>query len=488
MQSNFRIFVKMQSKCKNILDGKKAERYNKTKMYGCVPYTNLKIRRKIMCETIIQFGEGVFLRGFVDYFLDMLNKSGIYDGKAVIIQPRAGGKTKILADQSCKYNLFLRGIRDGKAVSERYLIESVSRCVDPYIDYDAFIALAENPDFRFVISNTTEAGIAFDETCRLDDKPCASYPGKVTQLLYKRFTLGLGGFILMPCELIDTNGDALKDCVLHYADLWNLGDEFKAWLENENTFANTLVDRIVTGYPEAEKEALLKEAGFEDNCLDTAELFGLWVIEGNFEDELPLEKAGVPVIWTEDVSPYKKRKVRVLNGAHTSTVFPALLSGIETVGEAVNDDLLCEFLNYNLNTHILPMLGETEENITFTNAVLGRFANPYISHKWKAISLNSVSKFSVRVLPTMLECFEKRGEWPKSLVFSLACLVKYYKENEISDTPDSVDFIRENGIDAILANASLWGTDLTGCAELMKECTAKIENDGIREAVKWAIS
>ena len=441
-----------------------------------------------MHETVIQFGEGVFLRGFVDYFLDMLNKSGLYDGKAVIIQPIPGGKTKILADQGCRYNLFLRGIRDGEAVCEQYLIESVSRCVDPYTDYDAFTALAANPDFRFVISNTTEAGIAFDPACRLDDKPCLSFPGKVTQLLFNRFNLGLDGFIFLTCELIDANGDALKACVMQYADLWELGDEFKNWVAEKNVFANTLVDRIVTGYPTAEKDALLEKAGFDDQCLDTAELFGLWVIEGNFEDELPLEKCGLPVVWTDDVSPYKKRKVRVLNGAHTSTVFPAMLCGIETVGEAVNDPLMREFLDYNLSRHILPMLGETAENIEFAAAVMDRFANPYISHRWQAISLNSVSKFSVRVLPTVIDCLNARGELPKSLVFSLACLLKYYKENEVSDSADAVDFIRNNKIEDILANAGLWGSDLSGYAALVQESLAYIEENGIREAVKWAIS
>jgi len=441
-----------------------------------------------MRETVIQFGEGVFLRGFADHFLDVLNKSGLYDGKTVVIQPRPGGKTKILADQGCRYNLFLRGIRDGEAVSEQYLIESLSRCVDPYKNHDDFAALAENPDFRFVISNTTEAGIAFDPACRFEDKPCLSFPGKVAQLLWRRFKLGLDGFIFLPCELIDANGDALKACVMQYADLWELGEEFKAWVNEKNVFANTLVDRIVTGYPEAEKDALLEKAGFDDKCLNTAELFGLWVIEGDFEDELPLKKAGLPVVWTDDVSPYKKRKVRVLNGAHTSTVFPALLCGIETVGEAVNDPVMREFLDYNLNRHILPMLGETAENIEFAAAVMDRFANPYISHRWQAISLNSVSKFSVRVLPTIVDCFNSRDELPKSLVFSLACLVKYYKENEVSDSPDAVDFIKNNRVEDILANTVLWGADLSVFTALVQESLEKIEKLGIREAVKWAIS
>lgn len=441
-----------------------------------------------MKETVIQFGEGNFLRGFVDHFLDVLNKKGLYDGKAVVVQPRPGGKVRRLQDQNCRYNLFLRGIRDGQAVVEHSLVESISRCVDPYQNFDEFRALAENPDFRFVVSNTTEAGIVFDDSCRLEDAPCLSFPGKVTQLLYWRYKLGMKGFIFLPCELIDANGDALKACVLQYAKLWKLEEAFITWVQKENVFANTLVDRIVTGYPEGEVESFLQEAGFNDQCLNTAEYFGLWVIEGNFEEELPLQKGGIPVIWTEDASPYKKRKVRVLNGAHTSTVFPALLCGVDTVGQAMNDPLICGFLKKNLFDHILPMLGENGENLEFAAAVLDRFANPYIQHQWKSISLNSVSKFSVRVLPTMLECRAQRGTWPKSMVFSLACLLKYYKEQPVSDDPAAVEAVRHGSIEEILSNEKLWGADLSDMEEMMKECWNRIQRDPIREAVQWAIS
>ncbi len=440
-----------------------------------------------MHETIIQFGEGVFLRGFVDHFLDVLNKQGLYNGKAVVIQPRPGGKVKLLQEQDCKYNLFLRGIRNGEAVSEHHIIESIERCIDPYIAFDEFISLADNPDFRFIISNTTESGIAFDPVCRLEDTPCLSFPGKVTQLLYRRYKLGLDGFIFLPCELIDHNGDALRDCILHYIEHWGLESKFAAWVNEKNIFANTLVDRIVTGYPEAEQDLLLPIAGFDDYCMNTAELFGLWVIEGHFENELPLQKAGLPVVWTDNAAPYKKRKVRVLNGAHTSTVFPALLSGIETVGDAMNDVLIRKFLEKNLYDHILPMLGETQENLIFTRTVMDRFANPYIRHQWKAISLNSIDKFTVRVLPTMIDWRREYGEWPKSLVFSLACLLKYYKEQTISDNVNAITYICKHDISDILANHELWGMDLSECTGLVSECMKHLEGD-IGEAIQWAIS
>ena len=252
-----------------------------------------------MKETVIQFGEGNFLRGFFDYFLHKMNEKGLYDGKAVVIQPRAGGKCSLLNEQNCKYNLYLRGIKDGEIVKEHTFVESISRCVDPYKDFEDYIYLADNPDFRFIVSNTTEAGIEFVDTCKFDDKPALSLPGKLTQLLYRRYKNGLNGFIILPCELIDNNGAELKKCVLKYAELWNLEAEFVNWLENENHFMNTLVDRIVTGYPNDET----KEMHPDDKFLDTAEIFHLWVIEGDFEDEFPLKKAGFNVVWTDNAKP-----------------------------------------------------------------------------------------------------------------------------------------------------------------------------------------
>ena len=441
-----------------------------------------------MRETIIQFGEGVFLRGFFNDFLNTLNQSGLYDGKAVVIQPRAGGKVAKLNEQNCRYHLFLRGIENGEPMAEHREIRSISRGIDPYKDFAAYMTLADSADIRFVVSNTTEAGIAFDDSCKLTDTPCLSFPGKLTQLLYRRYQNGLKGLIFLPCELIDNNADALKSCILRYAKLWDLEQGFTEWIETENTFANTLVDRIVTGYPEAEKETMLAEIGCEDLYLNTAERFGLWVIEGNFEEELPLQKAGIPVIWTNDASPYKKRKVRVLNGAHTSTVFPALLGGVETVGEAMAHPAVRALLEKNLYAHILPMLGETQENLAFTAAVLDRFSNPYIRHKWQAISLNSISKFTVRVLPTMLDCKAARGDYPKSLVFSLACLIRYYKENDVSDDPTLTAKIKTGDIKEILADTALWGCDLSDACDAVHEALAVMKEKPMEEAIAWAIS
>ncbi len=437
-----------------------------------------------MKETVIQFGEGNFLRGFFDWFLDGLNKQGLYDGKAVIVQPRAGGKVAGLVEQDCKYNLYLRGIENGDVKNEHYYIESISRCVDPYKDFDAFISLANNPDFRFIVSNTTEAGIAFDDTCKFEDKPCLSFPGKLTQLLYKRYENGLGGFVLLPCELIDSNGDELKKCVLEYASLWQLGEGFKEWINNENIFVNTLVDRIVTGYPDDEAATLHPN----DKYLDAGEVFHLWVIEGDFENELPLKKGGYNVVWTDDVKPYKKIKVRILNGAHTSMVAGALLSGVETVGECMQNDLVSTFLNTCMYKEILPTIGENEESLSFAKAVFDRFSNPYIKHQLRSIALNSVSKFGVRVLPTLLEYKEKFGEYPPCLTLSLAYLISFYKNDEPKDDEAVINKMKSGSIAEILSDVSLWQQDLSDLTSLVEEYYTKTQKSGAKGVMEWILS
>lgn len=437
-----------------------------------------------MKETVIQFGEGNFLRGFFDYFLDVMNKNELYDGKAVVIQPRAGGKCALLNTQDCRYNLYLRGIENGNVIQEHHLIESISRGIDPYKNFDEYMSLADNEDFRFVVSNTTEAGIAFDENCKFEDKPCLSFPGKLTQLLYRRYRNAMKGFVFLPCELIDNNGDELKKCILQYADLWSLEDGFANWIETENTFANTLVDRIVTGYPD--DETAKKHP--DDKFLDTAEIFHLWVIEGDFEDELPLKKAGFNVVWTDNAKPYKKIKVRILNGAHTSMVTGALLSGVETVGECMADDTVSAYLNKCMNREILPAIGDNEDSRKFMNDVFDRFRNPFIKHKLRSIALNSVSKFSVRVLPTILDYKEKTGSYPNGLSISLAYLIFFYKNDTPDDSADVIAFMKEKSIADILSNTDFWQTDISDMTEMIEDYYAKIRENGAKETMKWIIN
>ena len=433
-------------------------------------------------ETVIQFGEGGFLRGFVDYFFQKLKEKELFDGSVVIVQPIEKGMCEMLEKQGCEYNLFLRGINDGKVVDEHTHIDVISRCVNPYSDNAAYMALAENPDFRFIVSNTTEAGICFEGDNKFEDAPAHSFPGKLTQLLYKRFQLGLPGFIILSCELIDHNGEELLKCCEQYADLWNLGDDFKAWLKNENDFCSTLVDRIVTGFPRDEHAALCERIGEQDNMMDTAEIFHLWVIQGDHEDELPLQKAGFNVVWTDNVDPYKKRKVRILNGAHTSMVLGARLYGLETVGECLKDEKVSALLTKCIFEEIIPTIGDTEDNRAVGAAVLERFSNPFIKHLLLSIALNSVSKFKARVLPTILEYKEEKGAYPQGLTFSLAALIAFYRTDEANDGEDIMAFMKDASVADILAKTEYWGQDLSDMLPVVEKWYNMIQTEGMSKA------
>ena len=439
-------------------------------------------------EKVIQFGEGGFLRGFVDYFFYQLNQKGLFEGKVVIVQPIEKGMCEMLSAQNCEYNLYLRGIENGEVVNERTHIDVISRCVNPYTDYDSYIKLAENPDFRVIVSNTTEAGIEYLGTESIDDRPAKSYPAKLTQLLYRRFELGLDGFILLPCELIDNNADNLKECVLKYAKLWNLGDDFERWINEENDFCNTLVDRIVTGYPKDEADKLWEEIGYRDNLLDTAEIFHLWVIGGHHEDELPFNKAGYHIVWTDDVKPYKRRKVRILNGGHTSMVLGAYLYGLETVGECLKDETVSAFLKKCVFEEIIPTLGNTQTDIDFGKAVLERFSNPFIKHMLLSIALNSVSKFQVRVLPTILEYKEAFGAYPPALTFSMAALIAFYRTDKANDGEEIMAFMKDASVADILRRKDYWQNDLSDMIPYVERYYDLIEQKGMKEAYDVVLS
>ena len=421
----------------------------------------MNFEKKQRTERVIQFGEGGFLRGFVDWMLQKVNESSDFDGSVVVVQPIEQGMCDLLSAQNCVYTHVIRGVEG----VDKTVVDVISRCVKPYDDFAAYLALAENPDFRFVVSNTTESGIVFSADDKITDAPPKSFPAKLTLLMKRRYELGLGGFIFLPCELIDRNGDNLKKCILQYADLWNLGDGFKNWVCEENVFTNTLVDRINTGYPRDEQ----LELGYEDKLVNTSEFFHLWVIETecDIEAELPFSKAGLNVIVTKnELERYRTRKVRILNGAHTSMTPFALLSGLDTVKSCIEDAGMKEFLRACLFDEIIPSLDMSkEELLEYANDVLVRFSNPYIKHYLADISLNSVSKFRVRVLPSLLSYIDKFAKTPKHLVFSLAKLIEFYKNGTPRDSEEIIDYFRKTSVSDILANEQLWGTDLSSLYE-----------------------
>ena len=413
--------------------------------------------KKVRPERVIQFGEGGFLRGFFDWMLSKINESSEFNGSVVVVQPIKEGFADTLNSQNGLYTHIIRGV---EGVDTR-MIDVISRCVKPYDDFEEYLKLAENPELRFVVSNTTESGIVFSDADKITDAPPATFPAKLTRLLMKRFELGLCGFIFLPCELIDRAGDALRDCILKYADLWSLGEDFKEWIVNENVFTNTLVDRINTGYPRGEELSL----GYEDKMVNTSEYFHLWVIETDYdiESELPFKSAGLNVIVTKDkLETYRTRKVRILNGAHTSTVAHAILSGFETVCSCMENEEMREYIRRNIFEEIIPTLDlPKEELVEYAESVLERFANPYVKHLWSSISLNSVSKFKVRVLPSILEYEKRFGKAPKGLLFSLARLIELYKTDFSNDAPEVLEFMKKSSIREILKNEKLWGSDLS---------------------------
>ena len=418
-------------------------------------------------EKVIQFGEGGFLRGFVDWIIQLTNEASDFDASVVVVQPIDKGMCEMLEAQNCVYTHVMRGMKNGVPTVEKKVIDVISRTVQPYRDFEAYLSLADNPDFRFVVSNTTESGIEFKETEKASDAPAVTFPGKLTLLLKRRFDKGLRGFIFLPCELIDRNGDNLKACVLKYADLWGLGEDFKAWIEKDNFFCNTLVDRIVTGYPRDEKIDL----GYEDNMLNTSELFHLWVIEAGYDlsSEFPFHKAGLNIIVTDDLERYRTRKVRILNGAHTSMIPYALLRGIETVGDCMKDEEMSSFVKACVYDEIIPTLDLSYEELkSYADDVFERFENVFIRHFCSSIALNSVSKFKVRVLPSILEYIKRKGEMPKNLIKSFAKLIAFYKTDMTNDAPDVVEFMKKSSVKEILANEALWGQDLTHLASAVE--------------------
>lgn len=467
-------------------------------------------------EKVLQFGEGNFLRAFVDYFFDVLNEKEGFNGKIAMVQPIEQGLTDMINEQEGLYTLYLRGSENGEAVMRRRIITSVSRCINPYRDFDVFMDCAKNPDLKYLVSNTTEAGIAYSDADKFDDAPAKSFPAKLTRFMYERFKIFEGkkgsGFIILSCELIDNNGKELLNCVEKYIKLWNLSDEFLKWVREENIFCSTLVDRIVTGYPRNEADKFNAENGYVDNLLDTGEVFGFWVIEGpqSIREALPFDKAGLPVIVVDDVTPYKKRKVRILNGTHTSMTPASMLAGEEIVRNCMENEVISGYVNGLIYDEIIPILTlPKDELLEFAGAVADRFKNPYIDHRLTDISLNSISKWKARVMPSLLEYVDKFGKLPEKLSFSLAGLIRFYKgvekdgsfvgsangkEYPIRDDRDICAYFAAlpwediaKTTKTVLSNVDFWGRDLTevcGLEDKVAGFISKIDEIGAAEVMR----
>ena len=464
-------------------------------------------------DKIIQFGEGNFLRAFVDWQIDLLNEHTDLDAGIVVVRPIDTDFPPSLSTQDGLYTTIISGLNEqGETVRDTRIIRSVNREINIYHQFDEYLALARDPNIRFVFSNTTEAGISYVESDRPDDTPPASFPAKLTRLLFERFNHFSGaadkGWVLLPCELIDYNGEALQELVLRYAQLWALPAAFTQWLKNSNTFCSTLVDRIVTGYPRSEVDSLQEELGYQDSFFDSAEHFYLFVIQGpkSLAQELRLDKLPLNIRLVDDIKPYKERKVAILNGAHTALVPVAFLSGLNTVGESMNDAQISRFVELAIAEEISPVLDLPQDELTsFAQAVLSRFRNPFIQHQLLSIALNGMTKYRTRILPQLLASQEKNQLLPPRLTFALAALLAFYRgerNGEVYPLQDDAHWLSRfsglwsdvrNGslpliglVETVLADEEHWGRDLNTVPGLTAKVTGQlqaIEDRGMRDAL-----
>ncbi|WP_192820316.1 tagaturonate reductase [Rufibacter sp. LB8] len=445
---------------------------------------------------VLQFGEGNFLRGFVDWIIDILNEKTDFNGNVEIVQPLDKGIYHLVNQQDGLYHVQLEGIQGGQATQETRLITCVAHAHSPYADYEFYLRQGENPDLEFIISNTTEAGICFEPADASLDTTPGSFPGKLTALLYRRFQTFNGAkdkaLTIIPCELIEKNGENLRTTVLQFAKHWNLPQEFTTWIEQDTIFCNTLVDRIVPGFPKDTIAEIQGKIGFEDNLVVKAEPFHLWVIEApaSVAAAFPTDQADLQVKFVDDLTPYRTRKVRILNGAHTALVPVAYLQGLRTVRDAVEDEIAGTFIKEAIFEEIIPTLDLSAEELNqFANDVIERFQNPFIKHELISIALNSVSKYKVRVLPSVLEYQKRKDQLPQRLLTSLAAMILFYKgetngeQIALNDTPEVLEFFKNawqknsaaDTVKAVLTNQDFWDMDLTQVPGLEQTVAAELE-------------
>lgn len=464
---------------------------------------------KTYTEKVIQFGEGNFLRGFVDWIIWNTNKKTDFNASVVVVQPIEKGMVDMLNAQDCLYHVNLQGLDGGRTVDSIDMVDVISRALNPYREFDEYMKLAEQPEMRFVISNTTEAGIAFDPSCKFTDRPASSYPGKLVQLLYHRYEYFHGakdkGFIILPCELIFLNGKHLRECIMQYIELWNLGEDFRNWFETACGVYCTLVDRITPGYPRDTVAELTERAGIEDKLWVKAEIFHLWVIEApeSVAAEFPADKAGLNVIFVPSEAPYHERKVTLLNGPHTVLSPVGYLSGLDTVKECCEDPEIGKFVHKVMYEELLETLNLPESELrAFADSVMERFKNPFVRHMVTSIMLNSFPKFKTRDLPGLKTYLERKGSLPAGLVLGLAGICTYYKggkrgEDEIvpNDDPKIIQLlsdlwatgdVRKVAEGVLAAGDLIWGENLNeipGLTDMLAADLDLIQKQGMRAAV-----
>ncbi len=462
---------------------------------------------------VLQFGEGNFLRAFADFFIQKCNERSLFCGSVVMVKPTSSRPRLDFNAQDCRYTVLERGLENGSRTDRSTVVTSVSSYISAYDDADRLLRAASMSDISVIISNTTEAGIVYVKGERIEDFPSVSYPAKLCRLLYERFSrLGPGsGPLILPVELIENNGAVLKKCVLQYASDWRLGREFEEYVHKDCKFCSTLVDRIVTGFPQKDCKEIFEKLGYTDDLAVACEPYISWIIEGDesWKEIFPADKLFSSVKWVGDITPYRERKVKILNGAHTMSVLAAYLCGYKIVRDMMEDPDFSEFLERAVECEIIPTVDMDKTELSeFKNSVFERFRNPFIDHKLLDISLNSVSKYKARCLPSIFDYIEKFGSAPSLLSFSLAALIKFYngsfdskgdfvsfssgEEYRIRDSKDILEaflsaYRTDDPVFEIMKNKEIWGRDLTAAGDLYTKvhaCFNDINDLGMRCALR----
>ncbi len=476
------------------------------------PLNSTTVDKPQLTEKILQFGEGNFLRAFVDWMIDKANAKGKMNHGIVIVQPIAQGEAirKIFEQQDGMYHVYLEGIKDKQPVKEISLVKSITRVINPYSDYKEYEKLFLSDELEMIVSNTTEAGIRYEDGDDLNAEPPASYPAKMTALLNKRFRKFNGdpskGLSIICCELIEDNGSTLRQYILQHAKANNLGADFETWVNTNCHFYDTLVDRIVPGFPKETINEIKEEIGFDDNLVVKGEYFHVWAIGGDnsIRKKLPLDEAGFNVLFMDDIHDFRAKKVRILNGAHTAMVPIALQLGCETVMDAFKTPAVEKFINKMVREEVLPVIDEDQEELKkFAEKILERFYNPFLKHYLKDISLNSLSKWETRDFPTVKDNYTKKNKNAKLVTFSFAALLVLYSgKAEVAftanDTAEFVDLIQSSfnannikgWVEGIIKNKKIWKEDFAAIPFFIDEVTNNVElilSKGMKEAVSTII-